>query len=261
MNEIDAVILGIIQGLTEFLPISSSGHLEIARTLLQTEQLPSENLLITSVLHFATALSTIIVFREDITGLFFGMLSKEDKNSKLYIIKILIAIIPAGIVGFLLSDKIEFLFSGNMKLVGIMLIFTGLLLFLTKITKAKNFKISNKHAFIIGLSQALAIIPGISRSGATICTSIFLGNNKSEAAKFSFLIVIPVIFGAILKDVLSGDMFYNNIEFGILMIGFISSFITGILACKLMIKVVANNNLIYFSFYCFILGLLSILII
>ena len=169
MNEIDAVILGIIQGLTEFLPISSSGHLEIARTLLQTEQLPSENLLMTSVLHFATALSTIIVFREDITGLFFGMLSKEDKNSKLYIIKILIAIIPAGIVGFLLSDKIEFLFSGN--------------------------------------------------------------------------------------------MFYNNIEFGILMIGFISSFVTGILACKLMIKVVANNNLIYFSFYCFILGLLSILII
>ena len=140
MNEIDAVILGIIQGLTEFLPISSSGHLEIARTLLQTEQLPSENLLMTSVLHFATALSTIIVFREDITGLFFGMLSKEDKNSKLYIIKILIAIIPAGIVGFLLSDKIEFLFSGNMKLVGIMLIFTGLLLFLTKITKAKILK-------------------------------------------------------------------------------------------------------------------------
>ena len=173
----------------------------------------------------------------------------------------MLAIIPAGIVGFLLSDKIEFLFSGNMKLVGVMLIITGVLLFLTKITKAKNFKISNKHAFIIGLSQALAIIPGISRSGATISTSIFLGNNKSEAAKFSFLIVIPVIFGAILKDVLSGDMFNNDIEFGILMIGFISSFITGILACKLMIKVVENNNLIYFSFYCFILGLLSILII
>ena len=113
------------------------------------------------------------------------MLSKEDKNSKLYIIKILIAIIPAGIVGFV-SDKIEFLFSGNMKLVGVMLIITGVLLFLTKITKAKNFKISNKHAFIIGLSQALAVIPGISRSGATICTSIFLGNNKSEAAKFFF---------------------------------------------------------------------------
>ena len=179
MNEIDAVILGIIQGLTEFLPVSSSGHLEIARTLLETDQLPSDNLLMTSVLHFATALSTIIVFREDITSLFFGVLSKEDKNSKLYIIKILIAIIPAGIVGFLLSDKIEFLFSGNMRLVGVMLIITGVLLFLTKITKAKKFKINNKHAFIIGLSQALAVIPGISRSGATICTSIFLGNNKS----------------------------------------------------------------------------------
>ena len=125
MNEIDALILGIIQGLTEFLPISSSGHLEIARTLLETEQLPSENLLMTSVLHFATALSTIIVFREDITSLFFGMISKEDKNSKLYIIKILIAIMPAALIGFLLSDKIEFLFSGNIKLVGVMLIITG----------------------------------------------------------------------------------------------------------------------------------------
>jgi len=261
MNEIDAIILGVIQGLTEFLPVSSSGHLEIARELLDTNQLPSDNLLMTSVLHFATALSTILVFRKDIYDLIKGLFDKENKKSKSYVIKILIAIVPAGLVGFLLSDEIEFLFSGNMMLVGIMLIITGTLLFLTKILKTKNFKISSVHALIIGLSQAFAVIPGISRSGATICTSLFLGNNKSEAAKFSFLIVIPVIFGAILKDVLSGDIFDNEIKISILIIGFISSFLTGVLACKLMLKIVANNNLIYFSFYCFVLGIISIFII
>ena len=261
MNEIDAIILGVIQGLTEFLPVSSSGHLEITRELLSTNQLPSDNLLMTSVLHFATALSTILVFRKDIYDLIKGLFEKENKTSKSYVIKILIAIVPAGLVGFLLSDEIEFLFSGNMTLVGIMLIITGTLLFLTKILKTKNFKISSVHALIIGLSQAFAVIPGISRSGATICTSLFLGNNKSEAAKFSFLIVIPVIFGAILKDVLSGDIFDNEIKISILIIGFISSFLTGVLACKLMLKIVANNNLIYFSFYCFVLGIISIFII
>ena len=261
MNEIDAIILGVIQGLTEFLPVSSSGHLEITRELLNTNQLPSDNLLMTSVLHFATALSTILVFRKDIYDLIKGLFDKENKTSKSYIIKILIAIVPAGLVGFLLSDEIEFLFSGNMILVGIMLIITGTLLFLTKIFKTKNFKISSVHALIIGLSQAFAVIPGISRSGATICTSLFLGNNKSEAAKFSFLIVIPVIFGAILKDVLSGHIFDNEIKISILIIGFISSFLTGVLACKLMLKIVANNNLIYFSFYCFLLGTISIFII
>ena len=261
MNEVDAIILGVIQGLTEFLPVSSSGHLEITRELLNTNQLPSDNLLMTSVLHFATALSTILVFRKDIYDLIKGLFDKENKTSKSYIIKILIAIVPAGLVGFLLSDEIEFLFSGNMILVGIMLIITGTLLFLTKILKTKNFKISSVHALIIGLSQAFAVIPGISRSGATICTSLFLGNNKSEAAKFSFLIVIPVIFGAILKDVLSGNIFDNEIKISILIIGFISSFLTGVLACKLMLKIVANNNLIYFSFYCFVLGIISIFII
>ena len=133
MNEIDAFILGVIQGLTEFLPVSSSGHLEIARNILQANQLPSENLLMTSVLHFATALSTIIVFREDIIDLLIGLFEKNNKNSKSYIIKIIIAIIPAGLAGFLLSDSIEYLFSGNLTIVGIMLIITGLLLFLTKI--------------------------------------------------------------------------------------------------------------------------------
>ena len=261
MNEIDAIILGIIQGLTEFLPVSSSGHLEISRELLNTNQLASENLLMTSVLHFATALSTVLVFKKEIFNLIKGFFYKNDKTSRSYINKILIAIVPAGFLGFLFGDEIEFLFSGNMTLVGTMLIITGVLLFMTKIINTKNFKISKVDALIIGLSQACAVIPGISRSGATICTSLFLGNNKSEAAKFSFLIVIPVIIGAILKDILSGDIFDNEIKITILVIGFISSFLTGFLACKLMLKIVTNNNLIYFSFYCFTLGIISIFII
>lgn len=260
MNEIDALILGIIQGLTEFLPVSSSGHLEIVRNILNANQLPSENLLMTSILHFATAISTLIVFRSDIINLFKGLLIKEDVDSKNYLLKIIIAIIPAGLVGFLFNDKIEYFFSGNLRLVGMMLIITGFLLFLTKIIKTGDNKITKTNSLIIGISQAFAIMPGISRSGATICTSIFLGNNKNEGAKFSFLIVIPVIFGAILKDFISGDMFNNEIQISVLLVGFISSFITGIVACKLMLNIVKNNNLIYFSFYCFCLGLISIFI-
>ena len=260
MNEIDALILGIIQGLTEFLPVSSSGHLEIVRNILNANQLPSENLLMTSILHFATAISTLIVFRSDIINLFKGLLIKEDVDSKNYLLKIIIAIIPAGLVGFLFNDKIEYFFSGNLRLVGMMLIITGFLLFLTKIIKTGDNKITKTSSLIFGISQAFAIMPGISRSGATICTSIFLGNNKNEGAKFSFLIVIPVIFGAILKDFISGDMFNNEIQISVLLVGFISSFITGIVACKLMLNIVKNNNLIYFSFYCFCLGLISIFI-
>ena len=142
-----------------------------------------------------------------------------------------------------------------------MLIVTGVLLFLTKIIKPKDFQISKTDSMIIGISQALAILPGISRSGATISTSLFLGNSKSDSAKFSFLIVIPVIFGAILKDILSGEVFMNELEISSMIVGFFTSFIFGIIACKWMLKIVKNNNLIYFSFYCFTLGIISIFIL
>ena len=261
MDKLDAFILGIIQGLTEFLPVSSSGHLEIARNILNANQLPADNLLMTSILHFATALSTIFIFKKDIWNLFLGVFVKNSIDSKQYVIKVVIAIIPAGIIGFCFNDYIEIFFSGNLKIVGAMLIVTGILLFLTKIIKPKNLQISKTDSLIIGISQALAILPGISRSGATISTSLFLGNSKSDSAKFSFLIVIPVIFGAILKDILSGEVFGNELEISSMIIGFFTSFIFGIIACKLMLKIVKNNNLIYFSFYCFILGLLSIFIL
>tara|TARA_Y100000991_G_scaffold182170_1_gene145263 strand:+ start:18095 stop:18910 length:816 start_codon:yes stop_codon:yes gene_type:complete len=270
MNEIDAFILGIIQGITEFLPVSSSGHLEIARHILGANMLSDKNLLMTTVLHFATALSTIIVFKKDIISLFDGIFLKKNKKSKSFLIKIIIAIIPAGLVGLFLMEEIENLFIGNLVLVGVMLILTGVMLFLTKIIKPGIKQISKMDSLIIGLSQALAIIPGISRSGSTICTSIFLNNNKNDAAKFSFLIVIPVIFGAILKNVLEiisnyfengENSFLKELDFSVLFIGFLASFTTGIFACKLVLKVVRNNNLIYFSFYCFILGLISIFIL
>ena len=169
--------------------------------------------------------------------------------------------IPAAIIGLIFEDDIESLFSGNLILVGVMLIVTGVLLFLTKILKSKSKEIKKSHSLIIGISQAIAIIPGVSRSGATICTSIFLGNKKNEAAKFSFLMVIPVIFGKILKDIFEGDLLTKNVDFLVLTIGFLSALITGTLACKLMLNIVKKNNLIYFSYYCIILGLISIFII
>ena len=258
MTEGDAFFLGIVQGLTEFLPVSSSGHLEVFRNILDANMLGKENLLFTSVLHFATALSTMIVFRKDIFDL---ILNIKKSQSRIYILKILIAIFPAGFVGFVFSNHIEKLFVGNLKLVGIMLIITGLMLLLTKIAKKKKSKISYLDSLIIGISQAIAIMPGISRSGATICTSLYLGKDKNESAKFSFLIVIPVIFGAILKDIFSGDIFHYDIQISILLIGFFSSLISGFIACKWMLNIVKNNNLMYFSFYCFLLGLTAIFFI
>jgi len=261
MSELDAFILGVIQGLTEFLPISSSGHLEITRSLLNANQLDSENTLMNVVLHFGTALSTIIIFKKDILDLFIGAFKKKSNSDQKYLLNILISMIPVAIVGLKFEDEIESLFSGNLILVGVMLIVTGVLLFLTKILKSKSKEIKKSHSLIIGISQAISIIPGISRSGATICTSIFLGNKKNEAAKFSFLMVIPVIFGKMLKDIFGGNLFTENINFLVLAIGFFSALITGAVACKLMLNIVKKNNLVYFSYYCIILGLISIFII
>jgi undecaprenyl-diphosphatase len=244
MDIVDAIILGIIQGLTEFLPVSSSGHLEIGREVLNADLLAAENLLFTIVLHFATALSTIIIF----------------KGNHKYLFKIIISMIPAVLIGLFFEKEIEILFTGNITLVGSMLIITGILLLLTKISKEKKGVISYYHSFIIGISQAFAIIPGISRSGATICTSLLLGNNKKQSAKFSFLMVIPLIFGKIIKDLSSNNIAFNNIDYIVYIFGFISAFITGLFACKLMLKIVKNNSLNIFSGYCIILGLISIII-
>ena len=259
MNFIEAIILGIIQGLTEFLPISSSGHLEIANKLLNNK-IGNENLLLIIVLHFGTAISTLIVFKQDIKNIIHEFVNvKRNKKSSSFVLKIIYSMIPVVIVGLIFEEQIQNLFKGNLILVGFMLIITGLLLFLTDKKKAVNKNVSTKNAIIIGVSQAIAILPGISRSGATISTAVLLGVNKNKAAKFSFLMVIPIIIGKIIKDLATGDISYKEEMFPILIIGFLSSLITGIIACKLMIKIVENSKLKYFSIYCFLIGIICII--
>jgi len=260
MDIVDAIILGVIQGLTEFLPVSSSGHLEIGREILNADLLASENLLFTIILHFATAISTIIVFKDDIVSLIKGSIDNSINGNHKYLFKIVISMIPAVLIGLFFEEEIERLFTGNITLVGSMLIITGILLLLTRVSKEKRHQISYSHSFIVGLSQAFAIIPGISRSGATICTSLLLGNNKKQSAQFSFLMVIPLIFGKIIKDLFSNNVDFNDIDYIVYIFGFLSAFITGLFACKLMLKIVKNNNLNIFSAYCIILGIISIII-
>ena len=260
MDIVDAIILGVIQGLTEFLPVSSSGHLEIGREILNADLLASENLLFTIILHFATAISTIIIFKDDIVSLIKGSIDNSINGNHKYLFKIIISMIQAVLIGLFYEEEIERLFTGNITLVGSMLIITGILLLLTKVSKEKRHQISYSHSFIVGLSQAFAIIPGISRSGATICTSLLLGNNKKQSAQFSFLMVIPLIFGKIIKDLFGDNVDFNDIDYIVYIFGFLSAFVTGLFACKLMLKIVKNNNLNIFSAYCIVLGIISIII-
>jgi undecaprenyl-diphosphatase len=255
-----AILLGIIQGLTEFLPVSSSGHLEIMKTILGNNQVASQSLLMTVVLHFATALSTIVIFRNEIIDIFKGVLLKKSKEDFQFSIKIILSMIPATIIGLVFNDEMESLFNNQISFVGIMLILTGAILFLADKAKTTNKKVSFFDAIIIGLSQAVAIIPGISRSGATISTAVLLGVDKEKAAKFSFLMVVPLIIGKILKDLLDGGDLFVQSSVLELSAGFFAAFITGIFACKWMIKIVKNSKLKYFSIYCFVVGLSAIII-
>ncbi|MDO1501812.1 undecaprenyl-diphosphate phosphatase [Winogradskyella maritima] len=259
MEIIDAIILGIIQGLTEFLPVSSSGHLELGKAILGDNSIPEESLLFTVVLHFATALSTIVVFRKDILSLIKGALKFEWNDDLQFISKIALSMIPAVVVGLFFEEQLEALFGGNIMLVGFMLIITAILLFLADKAKDTNKKVSFSNAFIIGISQAIAMLPGISRSGATISTSVLLGNDKTKAARFSFLMVVPLIFGKIAKDVLSGDLTYEASNFTSLSIGFVAAFISGLFACTWMIALVKKSKLSYFAIYCVIVGVTAII--
>ena len=254
MEIINAIILGIIQGLTEFLPVSSSGHLEIAKAILGENKVGEESLLMTVVLHFATALSTIIIFRKDILEILSGLLQFKNNDSFWFSLKIVLSMIPAAFLGVFFNDEIEALFGGDLTLVGSMLLVTGLLLLLADKAKASAKKVGIKHAILIGISQAIAILPGISRSGATISTAVLLGIDKEKAARFSFLMVVPLIFGKMAKDILSGDIQYETTTFIPLLVGFIFAFLTGMFACKWMIKLVKSSQLKYFAYYCFAIG-------
>lgn len=258
MSLLNAIILGIIQGLTEFLPVSSSGHLEIAKFILGDESMPEESLLMTVVLHAATALSTIVIFRKEIAEIIRGLLQFKWNKEFQFSLKIVLSMIPAAIVGLFFDEEIDALFGGEILLVGSMLFITGLLLFLADKAQQTEKDTSFSHALIIGLSQAIAILPGISRSGATISTSVLLGIDRDRAARFSFLMVVPLILGKMADDILGGDISTDMATLVPLSVGFIAAFVTGLIACTWMIKLVKKSQLKYFAYYCFLVGSITV---
>ena len=260
MELLEAIILGIIQGLTEFLPVSSSGHIELVKAMFDREDPFSDEM--TIVLHFATALSTCVIFRKDILEIFQGLFQFKNNNQFKFSIKIILSMIPAAIVGLSFENEIKSLFNSNVLLVGLMLIVTGLLLLVADKATATKKKVSFGQAIIIGIAQAIAILPGISRSGATISTSVLLGIDREKAARFSFLMVVPLIFGKIAKDLwdlIKEPAVTDNVSYLPYVLGFAFAFVTGLIACTWMIKLVKSSKLYYFSIYCFIVGIAAII--
>lgn len=258
MEILKAIILGIIQGLTEFLPVSSSGHLELGKYFMNDNSLAEESMMMTVVLHAATALSTIVIFRKDIAEILGGLFQFKYNEQTEFSLKIIISMIPAVIVGLMFEEQMEALFDKNILLVGVMLIVTGLLLFLADRAKNTDRKVSFSNAVIIGIAQAIAILPGISRSGATISTSVLLNVDRSKAARFSFLMVVPLILGKMAKDILDNEFTTSGVDFMELSAGFVAAFLTGLLACTWMIKLVKKSKLTYFSIYCFVVAAIAI---
>ena len=257
MDVLQALLLGIIQGLTEFLPVSSSGHLEIGHVLLGVKG--HNNLLFAVVVHGATVLSTLVVFREDIFSLFKGLFAFRWNEETKYISLLLLSALPISILGLLFRVQIESLFVENLVFVGSMLLVTASLLAFTYFAKSREKKLDWVDAVLIGIAQAMAVMPGISRSGATIATGLMLGKKKGDMAKFSFLMVLIPIIGANVLDLLSGEVGSGE-SIGILplAVGFVAAFVSGLLACKWMIKIVKKGKLIYFAAYCLIIGLIAI---
>ena len=257
MDWIEALILGIIQGLTEFLPVSSSGHLELGKVIMGVKA--SESLSFTIAVHGATVLSTIVVFWKDILNLIKMFFKFEYNEETKYILKIALSMLPVGIVGIFLNDYIKQFFDGDIVFVGSMLILTAILLAFTYYAKAGVKELTYKNAFIIGLAQAVAVLPGISRAGSTIATSLLLGTKREEAARFSFLMVLVPIIGANFKDALDGTMISGGgVATTPLIVGFVAAFVSGWLACSWMINIVKKGKLIYFALYCLIVGLIAI---
>ena len=258
MNTLQAILLGIVQGITEFLPVSSSGHLQIAKELLGVQL--TENLTFDVALHAAPVLSTIVVLWSEIRRLLKGLFSRHFNEEQAYILKIVVSMIPIGIVGFLLKDQINALLNAPciLVVVGAMLLLTAALLAFAYYAKPRQKEnISYRDAFIIGLAQACAAMPGLSRSGSTIATGLLLGNKKAAVAQFSFLMVLAPILGETLLEAVKGDL-TAGVEAVPLIAGFAASFITGCLACKFMLEVVKRGKLIWFAVYCALAGIVSI---
>ena len=258
METIDAIILGIIQGLTEFLPVSSSGHLELGKAILGDNSVPEESLLFTVVLHFATALSTLVVFRKDVWEIISGLFQFKNNEETLFSLKIVLSMVPATLVGLLFEEQLEAFFDGDIRFVGFMLLITAVLLYFADRATDTHKKVTFGTAFIVGVSQAIAILPGISRSGATISTSVLLGVDKTKAARFSFLMVVPLILGKMAKDIFSGELSLESENIFAMGAGFIAAFIAGLAACTWMIQIVKKSKLSYFAIYCLLVGLIAI---
>jgi undecaprenyl-diphosphatase len=258
MNWFEAIVLGLIQGLTEFLPVSSSGHLEIAKSLFGVD--PESSFYFTIAVHGATVLSTLVVFWKEIVSLIAGTFKFKMNEETSYVLKIIISMIPVGITGLLLKDPIESLYNGNMVFIGLMLLVTSALLAGAHFIKKRDRNISYLDALIIGIAQAIAVIPGISRSGATISMGLMIGNRKDEITRFSFLMVLIPIIGANLMKILSNEAGTGSVRGGMILIGFLTAFISGYFACKWMIGLVKRSKLIWFSIYCLIVGIISVLL-
>lgn len=257
MNWFEAIILGLIQGLTEFLPVSSSGHLEITNALFGVK--PSESYIFTIAVHGATVLSTLFVFWQEILKLIKGTLKFKINEELKYTGKIFVSMIPVGLVGLFFQDFVEGMFKGNLVATGIEFLITALLLALAHFIKPRERDISYFDSFIIGIAQAIAVVPAISRSGATIATGLLLGNRKEEVTKFSFLMVLIPIIGVNLLEITKVNSANEGLNILSLVAGFLVAFISGYFACRWMIDLVKRSRLIWFSVYCAILGLFAII--
>ena len=260
MSGLEALVLGLLQGFTEYLPVSSSGHLAIGSALFGIEG--EESLAFTILVHVATVLSTLLVLGKEIGWILKGLFKFEMNPETRYAINIIISMIPIGIVGVFFKDTVEGIFGSGLTIVGAMLLLTAVLLAFSYYAKPRQKEnISFKDAFIIGLAQACAVMPGLSRSGSTIATGLLLGNKKEKLAQFSFLMVIPPILGEALLDTLKmmkGESLGGDISTSSLMIGFIVAFISGCIACKWMINIVKKGKLIYFAYYCAVVGSITL---
>lgn len=260
MDWLQALVLGLLQGLTEYLPVSSSGHLTIGSYLFGLNG--EDNLAFTVVVHVATVLSTLVVLWKEIDWILKGLFKFRMNDETKYFINILISMIPVGIVGVFFKEQVEEVFGSGLLIVGCMLLVTAALLVFSYYARPRQREnISPLHAFIIGLAQAVAVLPGLSRSGSTIATGLLLGNKKEKLAQFSFLMVIPPILGEALLDVvkgLKGEEAFGGIDALPLIVGFVAAFVSGCVACKWMINIVKKGKLVWFGVYCAIAGAATI---
>ena len=261
MDWLEALILGALQGLTEYLPVSSSGHLAIGSYLFGVN--PDDNLTFTVAVHVATVLSTLVILWKEISWIFRGLFKCEMNDETRYVINIIISMIPVGIVGVFFKDTVEEIFGSGLVIVGCMLLVTAALLTFSYFAKPRQKStIGWRDALIIGIAQACAVMPGLSRSGSTIATGLLLGNKKETLAQFSFLMVIPPILGEALLDVVKavkGEEAFGGIDVLPLTVGFLAAFVSGCLACKWMINIVKKGKLIYFGIYCAIAGVVTLI--